>query len=216
MPRRAGWRPGCRWPQRPPLPRWPSAGLASPMGRIFARLCEILNFLAVDSGPSGGKDGLQCTGSTAKPGSTTIFGRPGTPGVHPVIRAHTGTTRGRDKTTAEASRVRQQPQAQGATGDRPSGVMPRVPARSAGPEKTRKPGILSWCALCRHDTPQTQVISAPLRDRYAATSWRPGPGAGHAQKGLRGRWGCRWGCRCRLMPVSGADQRRLAAPDPAR
>jgi hypothetical protein len=65
MPRRAGWRPGCLAargaagiaPLPLPLPRWPSAAAAAPQlvslapwGALFACLCEVLNFLAVDSG----------------------------------------------------------------------------------------------------------------------------------------------------------------------
>jgi hypothetical protein len=63
--------------------------------------------------------------------------------VHPAIRAHTGTTRGRDKTAAEASGIRQHPHAQAAAGDGPARVMPGAPPGPPERKKTRTPGNLS-------------------------------------------------------------------------
>jgi hypothetical protein len=92
--------------------------------------------------------------------------------VHPAIRAHTGTARGRDKTAAEASGIRQHPHAQAAAAEGPARVMPGAPPGRPKRKKTCKPGILTRCAPCQRGTPQTQVISAPLHIRLNAPSSR--------------------------------------------
>jgi hypothetical protein len=148
MPRRAGDRAGdraaaCRrGPHGGRRPAGPQPVPLAPAAPFFAHPCGTLDFSAVDPGSVAEKGVLQCTGSTAKPGSTTIFGRPGTPGC----------TRPPGRTLAPPAagiRPRQEPTGSGSTrtrrqlpGEEPSGVMPGVPPGPQNGRKWYKPGTV--------------------------------------------------------------------------
>jgi hypothetical protein len=183
-----------------PLPRWPSAAAAAPQlvplapwGTFSLACTRFLTFWRWIRA-QWWKKGITVHRIHHDARIHHDLQPAGNTRVHPVIRAHTGTTRGRDKTTAEASRVRQHPHAQAATGEGPSGVMPRVPCQVRRTGENAQTGHLELvCALQARHAANSGYFGT-LRNRLDGTSMRQGcpqTMLERKQREPRGAWGSR-------------------------